>query len=161
MHVNWRGSGSAQYPPGLMLALLIYSYCTGRFSSREIEATTASEVALRYLCAGHQPDHDPICTFRRENRVLFKKAFCAVLEIAAEMKVLKQVGSVSIDGSKVLANASKHAAVSYRRAGRRLRSWKWKSKRSWRKPKPPTAPRARPGSTFPKNSSCATNVWRV
>ena len=120
MHVNWRGSGSAQYPPGLMLALLIYSYCTGRFSSREIEAATASEVALRYLCAGHQPDHDPICTFRRENRVLFKKAFCAVLEIAAEMKVLKQVGSVSIDGSKVLANASKHAAVSYQRAGEKI-----------------------------------------
>ncbi len=125
MHINWRGSGSAQYPPSLMLALLIYSYCTGRFSSREIEAATASEVALRYLCAGRQPDHDTICKFRNENRVLFKKAFCHVLEIAAEMKVFKQVGSVSIDGSKMLANASKHAAVSYERAGEKIAQLEW------------------------------------
>ena len=50
-HVNDRGSGSEQYPPGMMLALLIYCYATGRFGSRTIEAATRSDVAVRYLCA--------------------------------------------------------------------------------------------------------------
>ena len=62
--VNERGSGSAQYPPGMMLSLLIYSYATGRFSSREIQAASYHDVAVRYLCANHHPDHTSICTFR-------------------------------------------------------------------------------------------------
>lgn len=117
MHLNWRGSGSQQYPPSMMLALLIYAYSTGRFGSREIEGATHQDVALRYICADLHPDHDTICSFRRENRELFKRAFVSVLETAAEMKVLKRVGNVAIDGSKVMANASKHSAVSYQRAG--------------------------------------------
>jgi len=47
-HVNWRGSGTEQYPPAMMLALLIYCYATGRSSSRQIEAATYSDVAVRY-----------------------------------------------------------------------------------------------------------------
>jgi len=45
-----------------MLALLIYCYATGRFGSRTIEAASYSDVAVRYLCANHHPDHDSICT---------------------------------------------------------------------------------------------------
>jgi transposase len=63
-HVNHRGTGSEQYPPTLMLALLIYRYATGRFGSRTLEAATHSDVAVRYLCANHHPDHDSICAFR-------------------------------------------------------------------------------------------------
>ena len=55
----------------------------------------------------------PICTFRRQNEALFKSAFVSVLETAGEMGHLKKVGNVSLDGTKVLANASKHSAVSY------------------------------------------------
>ena len=62
--VNERGSGSEQYPPRMMLALLIYCYATGRFGSRTIEAASYSDVAVRYLCANHHPDHDSICAFR-------------------------------------------------------------------------------------------------
>jgi transposase len=116
---NMRGTGDAQYPPQMMLGLLIFGYITGRFSSREIEAATHSDVAMRYMAANLHPDHDTICTFRRNNEILIKSAFTAVLLLAKEMKLLK-VGTVSIDGTKVLANASKHKAVSYKRAGEQI-----------------------------------------
>jgi transposase len=121
VRVNVRGTGSKQYPPGLMLSLLIYSYATGRFSSREIEIATYGDVAVRYICGGEQhPDHDTICTFRRENRALFEECFVKVLAYAGQMKVLKKVGGISVDGSKITANASKHAAVSYDYATRMI-----------------------------------------
>lgn len=120
--VNHRGCGSQQYPPRMLLALLIYSYSSGIFSSRAIERATYDSVAVRVLCADTHPDHDTICAFRRENRVLLDKAFSAVLEMAARVGVLR-VGAVTvaIDGTKVLANASKHSAVSYQKAGEQLR----------------------------------------
>jgi transposase len=115
-HVNVRGTGSEQYPPAMMLALLIYSYATGRFGSRTIEAATHSDVAVRYLCANRHPDHDSICTFRTANEPAFVAAFTHVLQLAQQLR-LTQVGSVSVDGTKIAAQASKHAAVSYQRAG--------------------------------------------
>lgn len=120
--VNHRGSGSQQYPPRMLLALLIYSYSSGIFSSRAIERASYDSVAVRVLCADTHPDHDTICAFRRENRALLDKAFSAVLEMAARVGVLR-VGAVTvaIDGTKVLANASKHSAVSYQKAGEQLR----------------------------------------
>jgi transposase len=114
--VNHRGTGSEQYPPTMMLALLIYCYATGRFGSRTIEAATHSDVAVRFLCANHHPDHDSICTFRRVNQAAFQAAFVTVLQLAHQLR-LTRVGTVSVDGTKIQANASKHAAVSYQRAG--------------------------------------------
>lgn len=120
--VNERGSGSAQYPPKMLLELLIYSYATGRFSSREIELATYSDVAVRYICGGDlHPDHDTICAFRVKNREPFKDAFVKVLMLAGELGQLKKVGGISVDGSKIKANASKHSAVSYKRAGEMIR----------------------------------------
>lgn len=59
-------------------------------------------------------NHDSICKFRRENKDLLGHAFHQVLELAARARVL-QVGdiTVSFDGTKILANASKPSAVSY------------------------------------------------
>lgn len=114
--INHRGSGSAQYPPTMMLALLIYCYATGRFGSRTIEAATHSDVAVRYLCANHHPDHDSIYSFRTANEAAFRAAFTTVLQLAQQLRLTK-VGAISIDGTKIQANASKHAAVSYARAG--------------------------------------------
>ncbi len=114
--VNHRGTGSEQYPPTMMLALLIYCYATGRFGSRTIEAASYSDVAVRYLCANHHPDHASICAFRSGNEAAFKAAFVTVLQLAQHLKLTK-VGAVSLDGTKIQANASKHAAVSYARAG--------------------------------------------
>lgn len=116
--VNVRGTGNAQYPPSMMLSLLVYCYATGRMGSRQIEAATHTDVAVRYICGGNQhPDHDTICAFRRENGALFAESFVKVLAYARELGVLKKRGGVSIDGTKIAANASKHSAVSYRRAG--------------------------------------------
>jgi transposase len=114
--INDRGTGSAQYPPSMMLALLIYSYSTGVFSSRKIQTATYENVATRYLCADTHPDHDSICKFRRDNKELLSSTFHQVLELAASARVLK-VGdlTVAIDGTKLLANASKHSAMSHDR----------------------------------------------
>ena len=86
--VNVRKTGSGQYPPLIMLGLLIYGYATGRFSSREIEGATYSDVPMRYLSANTYPDHDTICTFRRENGKLINDALVSVLQTAKEMKLL-------------------------------------------------------------------------
>lgn len=114
--VNSRGSGSKQYPPRMMLALVIYSYANGVFASRRIERSTYRDVAVRYLTGDTHPDHDTICAFRRENGPLIKQAFVEVLRVAREMKLLK-VGTVSVDGTHIRANASKHKSLRYDRAG--------------------------------------------
>jgi transposase len=116
--VNTRGTGSEQYPPHMLLGLLIYSYATGTFGSRRIEQSTYDSVPVRLLTADTHPDHDTLCTFRRENQALLTESFVKVLQLAQQLKVLKfgQL-TVAADGTKVLANASKHSAVSYQRAG--------------------------------------------
>ena len=113
-HINERGTGHAQYPPAMMLGLLIYCYSTGVFASRRIETLTHENVAVRFLTGDTHPDHDSICKFRRENKALLAHAFHQVLELAALSHILK-VGdiTVAIDGTKILANASKHSAVSH------------------------------------------------
>src|SRR5471032_2617505 len=119
--VNQRGSGDAQYPPGMLLGLLIYSYATGLFSSRAIERASYENVAVRLLCGDTHPDHDTVCAFRRRNGELLSQSFAQVIEMAAHCGVLKVGGiTVAIDGTKILANASKHAAVSYGHAGQKM-----------------------------------------
>jgi transposase len=116
--VNTRGTGSEQYPPPMLLGLLIYSYATGTFSSRRIEQNTYDSVPVRVLSGDTHPDHDTLCTFRRENQGLLSESFVKVLQLAQQLKVL-QFGQLTVaaDGTKVLASASKHNAVSYQRAG--------------------------------------------
>jgi len=123
--VNHRGTGNEQYPPEMMLALLIYSYVTGRFGSRTIEAATHTDVALRYICGGElHPDHSVICAFRKDNKEVFEETFTKILLLAQQVGKLKKVGGVSVDGSKIHANASKHNAVSYKRAGEIIKTLK-------------------------------------
>lgn len=114
--VNHRGTGSAQYHPRMMLALLIYCYANGIFSSRRIERATYRDIGVRFVAANLHPDHDTIATFRRENFAAVSESFLQVLLLARELKLLK-VGLVSVDGAKVEANASKHRSVRYDRAG--------------------------------------------
>ena len=114
--VNHRGTGSAQYHPRMMLALLIYCYANGIFSSRRIERATHRDIGVRFVAANVHPDHDTIATFRRENFAAVAESFLRVLLLAKELKLLK-VGLVSVDGSKFKASASKHRSVTYERAG--------------------------------------------
>ena len=73
---------------------------------------------MRYICGDKaHPDHTAICRFRKDNKEVFEEAFTKVLLLACQLKKLNKVGGVSVDGSKVKANASKHKAVSYKRAG--------------------------------------------
>jgi len=115
MMVNERGTGYAQYPPSMMLALLIYCYANGIFSSRRIERATYRDLGVRFLTGGTHPDHDTICSFRRQNAALIAKFFVRVLELGRELKLL-QVGTISIDGTQIKANASRHRGVRYQRA---------------------------------------------
>ena len=108
--VRRHGGGSPAYPPAMMMGLLIYAYANGIFSSRQIERATHYHVSLRYLCANLHPDHDTICTFRRENRPLVKAVFSQVLKLASTMGLLA-VGTVCLDGTKLLASAAKRRTL--------------------------------------------------
>lgn len=113
--VNERGTGDEQYHPQMLLALLLYCYSHGIFSSRRIERATWNDVAVRYICANRHPDHDTICAFRVRNRAAIEEAFLKILLLAKELRILK-LGTVSIDGSKIKANASIHKSIRYDRA---------------------------------------------
>jgi transposase len=112
---SYAGRGSDAYPPSMMTALLFYSYATGVFSSRKIEQGTFDSVALRYIAVNTHPDHDTIATFRRRFLKELKVLFTQILLVAHEMGLMK-LGSVSLDGTKIKANASKHHALSWEHA---------------------------------------------
>jgi transposase len=112
---SYAGRGSDAYPPSMMTALLFYSYATGVFSSRKIEQGTYDSVALRYVAVNTHPDHDTIATFRRRFLKELKVLFTQILLVAHEMGLMK-LGSVSLDGTKIKANASKHHALSWEHA---------------------------------------------
>ena len=113
---SYRGSGEASYHPSVLLGLLIYGYATGVFSSRKLERATYDSVAFRFIAANQHPDHDTIATFRRRFLKQIEALFVQVLVMAREMGVLK-LGTVALDGPKIHANASRHSALSYERAG--------------------------------------------
>src|ERR1700748_2424614 len=104
---NERGSGSAQYPPGMMLSLLIYAYARGVFCSRRIEQLSYENLSVRYLCANTHPDHDTIAKFRRQNGALFKSCFGQVLLLGRELGLVR-VGKLAVDGTRLGANANRH-----------------------------------------------------
>jgi len=114
-HYSNNTSGAKAYEPKLLLALLFYGYATGTFSSRKIEQATYDSVAFRYIAANTHPDHDTIAGFRKRFLPQLESLFVQILMIAKEMGLLK-VGKVSLDGTKVKANASKHKALSYAHA---------------------------------------------
>ena len=104
----------APYEPRMMLKVLIYGYATGVFSSRGIARKLEEDVAFRVLGAGNFPSHRTICEFRRRHLADFKRLFVEVVRLAREMGVAN-FGKLSIDGTKVRANASKRKAMSYGR----------------------------------------------
>ena len=113
----YRGRGKTPYHPSVMVALLFYGYATGVFSSRKLEQATYDSVAFRYITADTHPDHDTIAHFRKRFLEPLRGVFVQILVIAQAMGVLK-IGTVSLDGTKVKANASKHKAMSWGYANR-------------------------------------------
>jgi len=111
----YAGRGSKAHHPEMLLALLFYGYATGVFSSRKLELATYDSVAFRYIAANNHPDHDTIATFRKRFLPLVGPLFVQILLIAQQMGCLK-LGKVSLDGTKIKANASKHRALSWKYA---------------------------------------------
>ena len=109
---QYAGRGSKAHHPATLLAILVYGYATGVFSSRRLERATYDSVAFRYIAANSHPDHDTLATFRRRFLDELASLFVQVLEIAQEMKLLK-LGTVCLDGTKIHANASRHSALSH------------------------------------------------
>jgi transposase len=108
--------GQPPYHPAMMLKVLLYAYCTGTPSSRKIEKKTYEDIAFRFLAASDHPDHDTIATFRKTHLTAIKGLFLEVLLLCREAGLAK-AGHVSLDGTKIKANASKHKAMSYARMG--------------------------------------------
>jgi transposase len=109
---DWRGE--RPYAPTMMVALLVYAYSVGVFSSRRMARATYEDVAFRVLAGGEHPHFTTINQFRLEHRAALADLFVQVLRLCRKAGLVK-LGHVSFDGSKVLANASKHKAMSYQR----------------------------------------------
>ena len=107
--------GIEAYHPRTLLSLIFYGYATGVFSSRKIEKATYDSVPFRYIAVNSHPDHDTISNFRKRFLDRLAPIFTQILVIANNSGCLK-LGTVSLDGTKIRANASKHSAYSYKYA---------------------------------------------
>jgi transposase len=114
LYAHYGARGGEPYAPEVLLGLLLYGYATGVFSSRKIERATYEAVPFRFIAGNLHPDHDTIATFRRTFLSELKGLFVQVLLLAQEAGVLT-LGTISLDGTKVHADASKSKAVSYKR----------------------------------------------
>jgi transposase len=112
--------GQPPYDPRLMTKLLVYGYCTGQFSSRRLQKRIQEDIPFKVLAAGNEPDFRTISDFRKIHLSALQGLFEQVLELALESGTVK-LGRVSLDGTKVKANASKHKAMSYGRAQEKQR----------------------------------------
>ena len=106
--------GQPAYHPRMMTSLLLYAYCKGIPSSRQIEQATYHAVTFRVVAANQHPDHDTIAAFRQRHLTALADLFVQVLQLCQKAGLVK-LGHVSLDGTKVKANASKHKAMSYGR----------------------------------------------
>ena len=105
--------GGKLYAPQILLSLLLYGYMNETFSSRKIEKATYESIPFIYIAGGLHPDHDTISTFRKTFLSEFRQVFVQILVLAQESGFLK-MGDISLDGTKVHADASKSKAISYK-----------------------------------------------
>ena len=106
------GQGRAAYEPSMMVALLLYAYARGNRSSRGIERACREDVVYKLITAMRVPDHSTIAEFRRRHERAIAELFGAVLELCEEAGLV-EVGMISIDGTKIRANASRGANRTY------------------------------------------------
>lgn len=99
------GRGGAAFDPAMMLGVLIYAYCCGERSSRRIERRLVDDVAFRVVAANQHPDHATLARFRARHQTAIAELFAQVLGLCVA-EGLVATGVVSVDGTKVEANAS-------------------------------------------------------
>ena len=104
--------GYPPYHPGMMLKVLVYAYCMGIPSSRRIQRRLPEDIAFRVLAGNNTPDFRTISDFRKDHLEALGSLFVQVLQLCQGAGLVK-LGHVSLDGTKVRANASKHKAMSY------------------------------------------------
>ncbi len=114
VYAKYAPTGGVAIAPEVLLGLLFYGYATGIFSSRKIECATHESIPFRYVAGGLHPDHDTIANFRKVFLAEIQELFVQILLLAQASGVL-QLGNISLDGSKIHADASKSHAVSYKR----------------------------------------------
>ena len=114
------GRRNSPYEPRMMVKVLVYGYATGTFSSRKLAKKLEEDIAFRMLAAGNFPQHRTLCEFRRRHLKDFRAVFAEVVRLARTMG-LAGLGRMSVDGTKVRANASKRKAMSYGRMAREER----------------------------------------
>ena len=114
IYAGYAPVGGIAIAPEILLGLLFYGYATGVFSSRKLERHTYESIPFRFIASGLHPDHDTIANFRKTFLVEIHELFVQILLLAQEAQVFK-LGNISLDGSKIHADASKHHAVSYKR----------------------------------------------
>ena len=114
LYKKYKAVGGTAIAPDVLLSLLFYGYATGKFSSRKIEKATYEDLGYRYVAGGLHPDHDTIAHFRKTFLPELQGLFIEILLLAKLAGILK-VGNLSLDGSKIHADASKSKAVSYGR----------------------------------------------
>ena len=108
------GQGRAAYEPSMVVALLLYSYARGNRSSRGIERACREDVTYKLITAMRVPDHSTIAEFRRRHETALGELFTRVLALCREAGLV-EVGVISIDGTKIRANASRGANRTYER----------------------------------------------
>src|SRR5271154_4719133 len=113
------GLGRPAHDPAMMLALLLYAYCKGQCSSRGFERACVEDVAYRVIAANQRPDHTTVARFRQRHETALADLFGQVLGLCAEAGLV-QVGVIAIDGTKVQANASQHAASDYEQIAKEI-----------------------------------------
>jgi transposase len=111
---HYGAQGGEAIAPEILLGLLFYGYATGVFSSRKIEKATYESIPFRFIAGNLHPDHDTIAHFRKTFLAELKELFVQILLLAQAVGVLK-LGNLSLDGSKIHADASKSKAISYKR----------------------------------------------
>jgi transposase len=114
IYARYAPVGGEPIDPKVLLGLLLYGYATGVFSSRKIEKATYESIPFRFLAGGLHPDHDTIAHFRKTFLADLKALCVQVLLVAQEAGALN-LGNISLDGSKLHADASQSHAVSYKR----------------------------------------------
>jgi transposase len=100
------GRGAEGYHPHMLTRLLLYAYCVGKPSSRQIEKATYDEVAFRYLAADQHPDHDTMASFRQRHLQALSELFVQALFLCRKAGLVK-LGHVALDGTKIWAQASR------------------------------------------------------
>ncbi len=114
IYAHYGPRGGEAIAPDMLLGLLFYGYATGTFSSRKIEKATYESIPFRFIAGGLHPDHDTLAHFRKTFLSELKNLFVQILLYAQEVGVLT-LGNISLDGTKIHADASKNSAISYKR----------------------------------------------